>query len=255
MFYLKKNSKTRLSCAFTLTELLAVLAVIGILAALLLPAISNAKKKAQQIQCVGNLRQIGVALQSFVAANQAYPSFFATLNSDSDTPLERTWMGQLERGGFDVSKPRTNFLTEGVWRCPTAKRGAHWPSNQILSSYGYNVYGVNPVGNHTNNLALGLHGRFDSKLETFVPVAESEVVSPSQMMAIGDSFSGAAFFMRLKSLEKTESVPSRHERKVNVVFCDGHVESPFLKYLFGDTSDNALARWNRDHQPHSDRLR
>jgi prepilin-type processing-associated H-X9-DG protein len=38
------------------------------------------------------------------------------------------------------------------------------------------------------------------------------------------------------------------------VFCDGHVESPALQYLFADTSDDALRRWNRDHQPHRERL-
>jgi prepilin-type processing-associated H-X9-DG protein len=42
--------------------------------------------------------------------------------------------------------------------------------------------------------------------------------------------------------------------KANVVFCDGHVESPPLQFLFADTSDAALSRWNRDHQPHRERL-
>ncbi|MEI2723604.1 MAG: H-X9-DG-CTERM domain-containing protein [Verrucomicrobiota bacterium] len=46
----------------------------------------------------------------------------------------------------------------------------------------------------------------------------------------------------------------RHQGKANVVFCDGHVESPTLKYLFEDTGDVALARWNRDHLPHRERL-
>jgi hypothetical protein len=44
-----------------------------------------------------------------------------------------------------------------------------------------------------------------------------------------------------------------------VVFCDGHVESPTLKFLFEDTSDAALARWKSlrtatNHQPHRDKL-
>jgi prepilin-type processing-associated H-X9-DG protein len=38
--------------------------------------------------------------------------------------------------------------------------------------------------------------------------------------------------------------------KANAVFCDGHVESPTLKFLFADTSDATLVCWNRDHQPH-----
>ena len=42
--------------------------------------------------------------------------------------------------------------------------------------------------------------------------------------------------------------------KAKVVFCDGHVESPTLKFLFADTNDNALRRWNHDHQPHRERL-
>jgi prepilin-type processing-associated H-X9-DG protein len=46
----------------------------------------------------------------------------------------------------------------------------------------------------------------------------------------------------------------RHQGKLNVVFCDSHVESPTLKFLFADTSDAALSRWNRDHQPHRERL-
>jgi prepilin-type processing-associated H-X9-DG protein len=40
----------------------------------------------------------------------------------------------------------------------------------------------------------------------------------------------------------------------NVVFCDGHVESPTLQFLFEDASDEALSRWNRDHQPHREKL-
>jgi prepilin-type processing-associated H-X9-DG protein len=42
--------------------------------------------------------------------------------------------------------------------------------------------------------------------------------------------------------------------KSNVFFCDGHVESPTLQFLITDTSDAALSRWNRAHQPHRERL-
>jgi hypothetical protein len=42
--------------------------------------------------------------------------------------------------------------------------------------------------------------------------------------------------------------------KANVVFSGGQVESPTLQFLFADTSDAALSRWNRDHQPHRERL-
>jgi prepilin-type processing-associated H-X9-DG protein/prepilin-type N-terminal cleavage/methylation domain-containing protein len=240
----RMKSAFKFETGFTLIELLVIIAVLAILAALLLPAISRSKSKAQQIQCVSNLHQLGLALQNFVAENHAYPSGLAGTNSDNPG----SWIAQLQRGGFDVSKPRPYFFTEGVWRCPSAQFTRDSRSHGIPTTYGYNAHGSG--GSVTN--ALGLMGHFVSFSAMFSPIREAEVLFPSDMMALGDSFSGGVFFVRTPLFGKPTS--ARHQGKVNVAFCDGHVESPTQEFVFQNTSDAALVRWNRDHLPHRDKL-
>jgi prepilin-type processing-associated H-X9-DG protein/prepilin-type N-terminal cleavage/methylation domain-containing protein len=221
--------------AFTLVELLVVIAIVGILAALLLPVLSNAKARAQRIQCVGNLHQIGVGLQNFLANNHGYPLFVGPTNSDSPG----FWISQIEHDGLGISNPETNYYEKGVWLCPSVG----WNAGEGESaSYGYNDLGVLtfPLGPLTNTLGLIGHPSLGSSV--FTPITESEVVSPSDMMAIGDSYFGGLEFKRPELLTYRYGVISmtRHQGKANVVFCDGHVESPTLQFLFADTSDARL---------------
>jgi prepilin-type N-terminal cleavage/methylation domain-containing protein/prepilin-type processing-associated H-X9-DG protein len=251
---------------FTLVELLVVIGIVAVLAALLLPVISRAKQKAHMATCISNLHQHGIGLQNFLADNHAYPSIIAPKSADNPG----WWMNQLQSGGFGNYKPLKEFIGKGIWHCPSALRVVPWElpggGTELFMSYGYNSHGSSPRlgilldGSATN--ALGLHGSFTPgatvipKLPGFAPVRESEVVAPADMMAMGDSLDGSDIFKRwyLPYAEKYGQGPARHQRRLNVLFCDSHVESPTVGLVFEDTSDAALARWNRDHQPHREVL-
>lgn len=68
------RSSLRNHKAFTLVELLVVIAIIGILVALLLPAVQQARGAARRVQCINQLRQIGLACHNFESANRAFPT-------------------------------------------------------------------------------------------------------------------------------------------------------------------------------------
>ncbi len=255
--------------AFTLVELLVVITILGILAALVLAVNSQAKAKALQIQCLNNVKQLGIALQEFRADYNCYPPFL----DPSDHSENRYWKNAL---GYEMGiHTNTGYFPKGVWHCPAASR----PSNSIWNlhnevsydDYGYNAYGL---GSFAFTNSLGLSAYYWLASLPMPRVNESEVVAPSEMFSVGDAFFGAPSLIQdganilgrasdstvlshghsFVDLESTKRSYARHQGRANVVFCDGHVESPTLQFLFADTSDAALVRWNRDHQPHREKL-
>lgn len=117
-----KNQKK----AFTLIELLVVIAIIAILAAMLLPALAAAKRKAQRISCVNNLKQVGLAFRVWAGDNNdRYPM---AVSSTSGGAQEFVWSSTtsaatptpLQDGVTNVFMVMSNELsTPKVLYCPS----------------------------------------------------------------------------------------------------------------------------------------
>jgi prepilin-type N-terminal cleavage/methylation domain-containing protein/prepilin-type processing-associated H-X9-DG protein len=126
---------TRQNPGFTLIELLVVIAVMGLLAGLLLPAVSRAKEAGRSTACLSNLRQIGVALELYVQENQnRLPVMY-------DRGTNANLLGQTNVSaapGPDIVLA-AHVGGKLVWRCPSDHRnifaatGASYSWNNLLN--------------------------------------------------------------------------------------------------------------------------
>ena len=240
--------------AFTLVELLVVIAVIVLLASLLFPSLMAAQGNGRKIRCTSNLRELGMALQIYVGDNSAYPVAMTT-----------NGLGNWQRALWPSA-------TDKVLYCPQLMPASgqfleFFPASQfIYPHYGYNASGAVRINPPPQNPGLG--GSFIwSGLGTgnCVPASENCVRVPSQMIAMGDGMTFVFPPLSVPDLTPADplytifpfilqplgypGVSKNHDNGANMVFVDDHVESARQSYWMS-ASDAVKCLWNADHQSH-----
>ncbi|RRJ98987.1 prepilin-type N-terminal cleavage/methylation domain-containing protein [Opitutaceae bacterium TAV4] len=199
---------SRNASAFTLIELLTVIAIIGILAAIIIPVTGKVRKSAQATKCASNLRQIQLANIHYATDNKG--RYVAQSKKENGTTTN--WHSVTEFIACLDVKRRPGFLLAESWPKEVLCPMATIDGGVINRAYGYNGTGLPSASGD----------------EYLRQVTVSQVPNPSRTLAFADAVdwnineSGADKYTGETYV--VNATAYRHDQRACVAFWDGHIE-------------------------------
>ncbi|HWL54636.1 MAG TPA: hypothetical protein VNQ90_19505 [Chthoniobacteraceae bacterium] len=243
-----KRSASTLRSGFNLLSLLLVIAVVGILLAILLPALQSTQKMRENTICVHNLRQLHAGVMLYAADHngtlpQSYSSGRVWYNqlADGDGPVGSN-RGPLPNANYIPNHPRT--LT--VYNCPANPyRTGHWNG----ASYAYNVRlgfidPADPVGSYTIKVtSLDQPGRVVMLSDAGIrkALSQSPTLGPPVIVRYSSKDTFDPTF-----IDAHVAFDLHAGSRANFLLADGHVEALTSAEAKRRFKENTLL-WSRDN--------